>query len=136
MLSDLRATTTMMVSFPAEANVQLVQATDHRGLQVQNFAGEWIDVPRRPDTFVVNIGKGLRRQVAVSLEILTSMHLGLETLTSGVAPATAHRVVSPPPGSGTRYSVPFFQQIVQRVVLGEAAAKLKCRSHSDISAWN
>ncbi|KZW00299.1 Clavaminate synthase-like protein [Exidia glandulosa HHB12029] len=86
----------------------LVQVTDHQpGLQVQNAAGDWIDAPRIPDTMVINIGKGL------------------EFLTSGVAIATSHRVLSPKPGSGTRYSVPYFQQIVQRVVLGEAARTLK-----------
>lgn len=84
----------------------LLQASNHRGLQVQNFSGEWIDVPPLPGTFVVNIGKGL------------------EALTSGVALATSHRVLSPAPGSGPRYSVPFFQMIAQRVVLGDAAAVL------------
>ncbi|KZW01859.1 Clavaminate synthase-like protein [Exidia glandulosa HHB12029] len=84
----------------------LLQASEQRGLQVQNFAGKWIDVPPLADTFVVNIGKGL------------------EALTSGIALATSHRVLSPPPGSGPRYSVPFFQMIAQRVVLGKAAASL------------
>jgi len=36
----------------------LLQASDHAGLQVQNLSGEWIDVPPRPYTFVINIGKG------------------------------------------------------------------------------
>jgi len=85
----------------------LLQASNHRGLQVQNFAGEWIDVPPLPDTFVVNIGKGL------------------ETLTSGVTLATSHRVLSPPQGSTPRYSVPFFQNIAQDTVLGQCVKDLK-----------
>jgi hypothetical protein len=37
---------------------QLLQASPHQGLQVQNYAGEWINVPPLDNTFVVNIGKG------------------------------------------------------------------------------
>jgi len=79
----------------------LVQASSHRGLQVQNLAGDWIDAPPIKDTFVVNIGKGL------------------ETVTRGLAKATSHRVLAPEPGSGPRYSIPFFQNIGQNVKLGE-----------------
>ncbi|KAF9526908.1 hypothetical protein CPB83DRAFT_857184 [Crepidotus variabilis] len=70
----------------------LLQASDHQGLQVQNFAGEWIDVPPIPGTFVVNLGKAL------------------EFITQGLARATSHRVLSPK-GSTPRYSIPFFQNI-------------------------
>jgi len=44
-------------------------------------------------TFVVNIGKAL------------------EQVTQRVAIATTHRVLTPPKGSGPRYSVPFFQSL-------------------------
>ena len=77
----------------------LLQASPHPGLQVQNLAGEWIDAPPLPGTFVVNIGKGL------------------EAVTQGLAKATSHRVLSPPSGSTARYSVPLFQSISQRVRL-------------------
>ncbi|KAJ2218798.1 hypothetical protein IW143_002969 [Coemansia sp. RSA 520] len=68
----------------------LFQATDHPGLQVQNQHGQWIDAAPIPDTFVVNIGTGL------------------EYLVQGIATATTHQVISPPVGTGPRYSVPFF----------------------------
>ncbi|KAK4903787.1 hypothetical protein LTR66_017978, partial [Elasticomyces elasticus] len=57
------------------------------GLQVLNKAGQWIDVPNKPGTFVVNIGQAF------------------EVLTHGACKATIHRVVS---GGAERYSVPFF----------------------------
>ncbi|KAI0040908.1 Clavaminate synthase-like protein [Auriscalpium vulgare] len=79
----------------------LLQASDHPGLQVQNLAGAWIDVPPKPHTFVVNIGKAL------------------EAVTQGLARATSHRVLAPPVGSTPRYSVPFFQNIAQDLRIGE-----------------
>ncbi|CAF9918476.1 MAG: hypothetical protein HETSPECPRED_003766 [Heterodermia speciosa] len=71
----------------------LLQASAHRGLQAQNLSGDWIDVPPIPGTLVVAIGQGL------------------EALTHGVCKSTTHRVLSPPAGSGPRYSVPFFQGV-------------------------
>lgn len=71
----------------------LLQASDHRGLQVQNVRGEWIDCPPIPGTLVVAVGQGL------------------EALTQGVCVSTTHRVLSPPAGSGPRFSIPFFQGV-------------------------
>lgn len=71
----------------------LLQATEHRGLQVQNTAGEWIDCAPIPGTLVVAIGQGL------------------EALTQGVCASTTHRVLSPAKGTGARYSIPFFQGV-------------------------
>jgi hypothetical protein len=71
----------------------LLQVTDHHGLQVQNLAGDWIDCPPIPGTLVVAIGQGM------------------EALTKGVCMSTTHRVLSPAPGSGPRFSVPFFQGV-------------------------
>lgn len=68
----------------------LYQANDLPGLQVQNHAGEWIDAPAIPGTFVINIGTGL------------------EYLVHNVAVATTHRVLNPPPGRGPRYSIGYF----------------------------
>ncbi|ETW79865.1 hypothetical protein HETIRDRAFT_419510 [Heterobasidion irregulare TC 32-1] len=81
----------------------LFQASSHPGLQVQNLAGQWIDVPPIPYTFVINIGKAL------------------ETATKGLTRATSHRVLSPAKGSTPRYSIPFFQNIGQRFKLSESA---------------
>ncbi|MCJ1248123.1 hypothetical protein MMC30_005338 [Trapelia coarctata] len=71
----------------------LLQASPHCGLQAQNLAGEWIDCPPRPGTFVVAIGQGL------------------EALTHGVCASTTHRVLSPARGLGPRFSIPFFQGV-------------------------
>lgn len=84
----------------------LLQASDHPGLQVQNLAGEWVDVPPRPYTFVINIGKGL------------------ESVTQGLARATSHRVLSPAAGTSPRYSIPFFQNIAQGLRLSEHVLQL------------
>lgn len=71
----------------------LLQASHHRGLQVQNIEGNWIDCPPIDGTLVVAIGQGL------------------EALTRGVCVSTTHRVLSPPAGSGPRFSIPFFQGV-------------------------
>jgi len=71
----------------------LLQVTKHKGLQVQNLAGEWIDCPPIDNTLVVAIGQGM------------------EALTQGVCMSTTHRVLSPAPGTGARFSVPFFQGV-------------------------
>ncbi|KAK8122413.1 Clavaminate synthase-like protein [Apiospora sp. TS-2023a] len=71
----------------------LLQASAHRGLQVQNMRGEWIDCPPLEGTLVVAIGQGL------------------EALTQGVCCSTTHRVLSPAAGAGARYSIPFFQGV-------------------------
>src|SRR5262245_28853243 len=62
------------------------------GLQVETRAGQWIDVPTTPDTFVVNIGDLLMRWT--NDRWLSNMH----------------RVVNPPAGtgpSGPRLSIAF-----------------------------
>lgn len=71
----------------------LLQASHHRGLQVQNAEGQWVDCPPIDGTFVVAIGQGM------------------EALTQGVCQSTTHRVQSPPRGAGARYSIPFFQGV-------------------------
>lgn len=71
----------------------LLQASQHRGLQVQNMSGQWIDCPPIDGTLVVAIGQGL------------------EALTQGVCCSTTHRVLSPRAGEGPRFSIPFFQGV-------------------------
>jgi len=71
----------------------LLQASPHKGLQVQNSEGVWIDCPPIDGTFVVAVGQGM------------------EAITQGVCTSTTHRVLSPAPGSGPRYSIPFFQGV-------------------------
>ncbi|EKM54796.1 uncharacterized protein PHACADRAFT_258899, partial [Phanerochaete carnosa HHB-10118-sp] len=84
----------------------LLQASPHRGLQVQNVLGEWVDALPIPGTFVVNLGKAM------------------ETVTQGVAIATTHRVISPEKGSTPRYSIPFFQIIKRGTVIGDEVLEM------------
>jgi isopenicillin N synthase-like dioxygenase len=80
------------------------------GLQVFNAAGEWVDVPILPDTFIVNIGDLLARW------------------TNDEWVSTLHRVVNPPTDAGAasrRQSLVFFHNPnydapVESLVPGEA----------------
>ena len=58
------------------------------GLQARNLRGEWVDVPPRPHTLVVNTGRLLSRW------------------TNQTFPATFHRVLGR--GGADRYSLPLF----------------------------
>ncbi|KAI8965580.1 putative hyoscyamine 6-dioxygenase [Daldinia sp. FL1419] len=84
----------------------LLQASppEVKGLQVLNKAGDWIDVPVVPGTFVVNIGQAF------------------EVVTNGICKATTHRVLS---GPHERYSVPFFQGVRRNLTKAEAVGRLK-----------
>ncbi|KAI1137779.1 Clavaminate synthase-like protein [Hypoxylon sp. FL0543] len=84
----------------------LLQASppEVKGLQVLNKAGDWVDVPVIPGTFVVNIGQAF------------------EVVTNGVCKATTHRVLS---GPHERYSVPFFQGVRRNLTKAEATETLK-----------
>ncbi|KAG7116457.1 2-oxoglutarate-dependent dioxygenase like protein [Verticillium longisporum] len=84
----------------------LLQGGDHNCLEVQNKTGNWIAVPPIPGTLVVNIGRLL------------------EILTRGVCIATTHRVILGSAGFldkhgnrlGSRFSIPFFQNVNLRVM--------------------
>lgn len=84
----------------------LLQASppEVKGLQALNKAGEWIDVPNVPGTFVVNIGQAF------------------EVVTNGTCKATTHRVLS---SSNERFSVPFFQGVRRDLTKREAVETLK-----------
>ena len=71
----------------------LLQIPPHNLLQVQNSSGAWIPCPPIPGTLVVAMGQGL------------------EAITAGVVTSTTHRVLSPQPGEGPRFSIPFFQGV-------------------------
>ncbi|KAK0731422.1 hypothetical protein B0H67DRAFT_478957 [Lasiosphaeris hirsuta] len=93
----------------------LLQASHHKGLQVQNMRGEWIDCPPIDGTLVVAIGQGL------------------EALTQGVCVSTTHRVLSPLAGQGARFSIPFFQGVrgdtefedLENVGVGQVSERIK-----------
>ncbi|KAK7739816.1 hypothetical protein SLS62_011205 [Diatrype stigma] len=89
----------------------LLQASppEVKGLQALNKAGEWIDVPNVPGTFVVNIGQAF------------------EVVTNGTCKATTHRVLS---SSRERFSVPFFQGVRRDLTKIEAVETLKAHFES------
>jgi isopenicillin N synthase-like dioxygenase len=63
------------------------------GLQIMDLSGHWIDVPYRPDAFVINLGDMMQRW------------------TDGRWRSTPHRVVNPPEaarGAGPRQSLAYF----------------------------
>ncbi|KAL7926770.1 Clavaminate synthase-like protein [Trichoderma austrokoningii] len=103
----------------------LLQATGHRGLQVQNVQGEWIDAAPIDKTLVVAIGQGM------------------EALTQGVCVSTTHRVLSPEAGTGARFSIPFFQGVkldatfeeLERVGVGKVPENIR-RQRQAIVARN
>lgn len=102
----------------------LLQASHHRGLQVQNMKGRWVDCPPIDGTLVVAIGQGL------------------EALSQGVCASTTHRVLSPEAGSGARFSIPFFQGIkldaefeeLATVGVGEVPEAAKAQRRSVLEA--
>jgi isopenicillin N synthase-like dioxygenase len=75
-------------------SLTILRAQDRPGgLQVFNAAGDWVDVPIAPDSFIVNIGELMARW------------------TNGFWRATLHRVVNPPAeraASSRRLSLVFF----------------------------
>ncbi|MDX1709734.1 MAG: 2OG-Fe(II) oxygenase family protein [Rhodovibrionaceae bacterium] len=68
-------------------NLTILHQDGVGGLQAQNAAGEWVDVPPLPGSFVVNLGGALQRW------------------TNDWLKATTHRVIG---RTQERYSVPFF----------------------------
>jgi isopenicillin N synthase-like dioxygenase len=66
----------------------LLAQDDVGGLQVMSPAGNWVDAPRIPGSFVVNVGDMLRR------------------LSNGLLLSTPHRVINK--SGRERYSCPFF----------------------------
>jgi isopenicillin N synthase-like dioxygenase len=79
----------------------LLPGSAHGGLEAMNAAGNWIPVPPRPGTIIVNVG------------------MQLESMTDGVCSAALHRVVTRPQDfvdeegndRGPRFSFPLFHNI-------------------------
>jgi isopenicillin N synthase-like dioxygenase len=111
---------------------KLLQASPHRGLQVQNLSGEWIDAPPIPGTFVINIGRGMSPASCsryIVNHLMAYCFIAFEFVTRGVARATSHRVLSPR-GDTPRFSVPFFQNISLTTTLVDKVLNCTCvRTH-------
>lgn len=68
----------------------LLAQDDIGGLEVQNAAGEWIDAPPVPGTFVINLGDLVQRW------------------TNNIYRSNLHRVLNNRTAGRDRYSIPFF----------------------------
>ena len=90
----------------------LLPAATSRGLQIQNKSGNWLDVPVKAGSFIVNIGDML------------------EECTEGYFPSTPHRVMNPENESmkESRLSMPLFLHPRDDVVLSERHTALSYRT--------
>ena len=79
----------------------LYQVDNEPGLEVLSANNEWIQATPFEGTFVVNFGNPF------------------EAATEGAVKATTHRVITPGPGSKTRYSIPFFQGVPLDMTVSE-----------------
>mmetsp|Transcript_10334 Transcript_10334/g.14589 ORF Transcript_10334/g.14589 Transcript_10334/m.14589 type:complete len:325 (+) Transcript_10334:134-1108(+) len=70
--------------------ITLLLTDENPGLQILTKQGEWVDVPPKPGSFVVNLGDMLERW------------------TNGLFRSTVHRVLTS--GENDRYSIPFFYE--------------------------
>lgn len=77
------------------------------GLQAQDTAGNWVDVPCDPGMIAINAGDML------------------DMVSGGYFPSTIHRVVNPPEGgrAGSRFSMPMFLHPRSDVVLQPSTGK-------------
>ncbi|CAI4218576.1 unnamed protein product [Parascedosporium putredinis] len=100
----------------------LLQATQHRGLQVQNVEGRWIDCPPIDGTLVVAIGQGLRRSRAAASASarFRIMCVGSELLSLRSRGSVRRCGVHVPVGRGGQDA-------------GEATLRNRVKSHPDVA---
>lgn len=87
--------------------ITILATSPHRGLQVQSYNGDWIDVDHHPNAMIVNFGQQIER------------------VSRGAITAATHRVISHTEDSensanmpsGDRYSVAFFSMPALNVVV-------------------
>lgn len=76
----------------------LYQVGEEPGLEVLSATGKWLPVKPIKGSFVVNFGNAF------------------DAATERAVKATIHRVIAPGPNSNVRYSIPFFQVHVPRII--------------------
>jgi len=81
--------------------ITLLMGAQGRGLQVQNYKGEWLDAIAEPDELMINVGDMLSRHTNNKLK------------------STIHRVINPSRAfwGSSRYSIPFFMHPISEMNL-------------------
>lgn len=101
--------------------ITLLMGAHGRGLQVQNYDGEWVDAIARPDQLMINVGDMLSRHTNNKLK------------------STIHQVVNPPKDlwGNSRYSIPFFMHPISEMplnCLGNCVDAAHPKQFEDITA--
>lgn len=91
--------------------ITILATSPHRGLQVQSYNGDWIDVDHHPNAMIINFGQQIERVSRGAIN--AAAHRVLSHIQSPEDPTST---TSNPP-SGDRYSVAYFSTPALNVIV-------------------